>query len=42
MFVKIFQVSSDEGMGTLSKFFEFLTQKYFKEEQNILTPYTLT
>ena len=30
MFVKIFQVSSDEGMDKLSKFVEFSTQKHFK------------
>ena len=30
MLVKIFQVSSDEGMGKKSKFVEFSTQKHFK------------
>jgi len=30
MFVKIFQVSSDEGMGKLGKVVEFSTQKHFK------------
>ena len=30
MFVKISQVSSDEGMGKQSKFGEFSTQKHFK------------
>ena len=30
MFVKIFQVSSDEGMGKYSKFVEFSTQKHFE------------
>ena len=30
MFVKIFQVSSDEVVGKLSKFVEFSTQKHFK------------
>ena len=30
MFVKIFQVSFDDGMGKLSKFVDFSTQKYFK------------
>ena len=30
MFVKIFQVSSDEGMGKLIKFVMFSTQKHFK------------
>ena len=30
MFVKIFQVSSDEGMGKKSKFVQFSTQKHFE------------
>ena len=30
MFVKIFQVSADEGMGKLSKLVEFGTRKLFQ------------
>ena len=30
MFVKIFQVSADEGMGRTSKHVEFSTQKRFQ------------
>ena len=45
MFVKIFQVSANEGMGKCSKLVEFFTQKLFqfmlawltREKQNILT-----
>ena len=45
MFVKIFQASSDDGMGKKSNFVEFSTQSFLKfvlvwlarEEQNILT-----
>ena len=36
MFVKIVQVSSDEGMGKQSKFVGFSTVWLVREEQNIL------